>query len=185
MYTKRCIQGMHTNHPTRFCTIFVYFASMVSKIAQIWAGILKIHPENIRKPVFSYILFSIPLETPENQRFPDVFRGYPKRPVAWNGLMHCIKTKFSFKNFFENYFIKGEKKSAILSKCVHIYHKNIWKKIFFSFLCSGVSLELTCQRFTEKECLIKVPLTIRKNVALPVYTIYWSRCRYFPTCKDQ
>ena len=27
-----------------------------------------------------------PLKTSENQRFSDVFRGYRKKPVAWNGL---------------------------------------------------------------------------------------------------
>ena len=31
-------------------------------------------------------LLRYPLKTSENQRFSDVFRGYWKRPVAWNGL---------------------------------------------------------------------------------------------------
>ena len=31
-------------------------------------------------------LFPYPLKTSGNQRFSDVFRGYRKRPVAWNGL---------------------------------------------------------------------------------------------------
>ena len=32
-------------------------------------------------------LFWYPLKTSENQRFPDVFGGYQKRSVAWNGLI--------------------------------------------------------------------------------------------------
>ena len=31
-------------------------------------------------------LFRYPLKTSESQRFPDIFRGYRKRPVTWNGL---------------------------------------------------------------------------------------------------
>ena len=31
-------------------------------------------------------LFRYPLKKSENQRFSDVFRGYRKRPVSWNGL---------------------------------------------------------------------------------------------------
>ena len=31
-------------------------------------------------------LFPYPLKKSENQRFSDVFRGYRKRPMAWNGL---------------------------------------------------------------------------------------------------
>ena len=32
-------------------------------------------------------LFEYPQKTSENHRFSDVFRGYPKRSVAWNGLI--------------------------------------------------------------------------------------------------
>ena len=38
-------------------------------------------------PFHATRLFRYPLKTSENQRFPDVFRGYRKRPVAWNGLI--------------------------------------------------------------------------------------------------
>ena len=37
-------------------------------------------------------LFRYPPRKTENQRFPDVFRGYQKRPVAWNGLMFIRNT---------------------------------------------------------------------------------------------
>ena len=36
---------------------------------------------------FISLVSFIPLITSENQRFSDVFRGYRKRPVAWNGLI--------------------------------------------------------------------------------------------------
>ena len=35
-------------------------------------------------------LFRYPLKTSEKQRFSDVFRGYRKRPAAWNGLILCF-----------------------------------------------------------------------------------------------
>ena len=34
-------------------------------------------------------LFLYPLKTWENQRFSYIFRGYKKRPVAWNGLINA------------------------------------------------------------------------------------------------
>ena len=36
-------------------------------------------------------LFLYTLKTSENQMFTDVFRGYRKRPVAWNGLMKTYR----------------------------------------------------------------------------------------------
>ena len=36
-------------------------------------------------------LFLYPLKTSENQRFSDVFRGYKKRSVAWNGLIKILE----------------------------------------------------------------------------------------------
>ena len=36
-------------------------------------------------PFHATDLFWYPLKTSENQRFSDVFRGYQKRSVAWNG----------------------------------------------------------------------------------------------------
>ena len=47
-------------------------------------------------PFYATDLFWYPLKTSENQRFSDVFRGYQKRPVAWNGLKKAqIKSKLS------------------------------------------------------------------------------------------
>ena len=37
--------------------------------------------------IHTHVLFLYPLKTPENQRFPDVFRGYIKRSVVQNDLM--------------------------------------------------------------------------------------------------
>ena len=41
----------------------------------------------ILSPFYATDLFWYPLKTSENQRFSDVFRGYQKRSVAWNGLI--------------------------------------------------------------------------------------------------
>ena len=45
-------------------------------------------------PFHTICLFLYPLKTSENQRFFDVFRGYRKRPVAWNGLTHSQSRRF-------------------------------------------------------------------------------------------
>ena len=50
-------------------------------------------------PFYATGLFLYPLKTSENQRFSDVFRGYRKRPVAWNGLRFNI-THFSLMFHF-------------------------------------------------------------------------------------
>ena len=46
--------------------------------------------------------FWYPLKTSENLWFSDVFRGYRKRPVAWNGLIRksikvCLSVEFCIK----------------------------------------------------------------------------------------
>ena len=41
---------------------------------------------NLFNPFQATGLFLYPLKTSGNQRFSDVFRGYKKRPVAWNEL---------------------------------------------------------------------------------------------------
>ena len=42
-------------------------------------------------------LFLYLLKTSENQRFYDIFRGYGKRPVTWNGLMTTLRSGHSKK----------------------------------------------------------------------------------------
>ena len=44
----------------------------------------------IVNPFHATGLFRYPLKTSEKQRFSDVFRGYRKRPAAWNGLILCF-----------------------------------------------------------------------------------------------
>ena len=44
------------------------------------------HKHTSFNPFHTTGLFRYPLKTSENQRFPDIFRGYRKRPVTWNGL---------------------------------------------------------------------------------------------------
>ena len=74
---------------------------------------ISIPPENLRKPLpcvpkFSGVIemedclnsfhatgiFQYPLKTSENLWFSDVFRGYWKRPMAWNGL-NGLKARIS------------------------------------------------------------------------------------------
>ena len=43
------------------------------------------------------VSFYIPLKTSENFWFSDIFRGYRKRPLPWNGLIVC---QGFWKNFF-------------------------------------------------------------------------------------
>ena len=56
-------------------------------------------------------LFWYPLKTSENQRFSDVFRGFRKRPVAWNGLI---------KRIVINLFIKKCCKILIFDRCIQV-----------------------------------------------------------------
>ena len=61
--------------------------------------ILKLHSPFL-KPFHTTDLFWYPLKTSENLWFSDVFRGYQKRSVAWNGLtvswMVLAKLKLNF-----------------------------------------------------------------------------------------
>ena len=64
------------------------------------------------KPFHATGLFLYTLKISENLWIPDVFRGYRKRPVAWNGLKQVKQlTRF-------NYF------------SIQLYHKN--QKSLFS-----------------------------------------------------
>ena len=46
--------------------------------------------DNFISPLHATGLFLYPLKASENQRFSDVFKGYRKRPVAWNGLIKSV-----------------------------------------------------------------------------------------------
>ena len=49
-----------------------------------------INPLHATGPILS------PLKTSENQRFSDVFRGYRKRSVVWNGLSYFLVIDIDF-----------------------------------------------------------------------------------------
>ena len=49
------------------------------------------------------ISFYTPCKTLENQRFSDVFRGYRKRPLAWNGLI-LDYWNATLVTFFETFY---------------------------------------------------------------------------------
>ena len=48
-------------------------------------------------PFHATDLFWYPLKISENQRFSDVFRGYQKRSVTWNGLMNYFRYERGIK----------------------------------------------------------------------------------------
>ena len=45
-------------------------------------------------PLHTTDIFWYPLETLENQRFSDVFRGYQKISVTWNGLIYFFRPNY-------------------------------------------------------------------------------------------
>ena len=53
-------------------------------------------------PVYATTVFLDPLKASENIWFSDVFRGYRKRPVTWNGL---IRMGYVFTDAFIYLFI--------------------------------------------------------------------------------
>ena len=74
----------------------------------------------IFNPFHTTGLFRYPLKTSENQSFSDVFRDYPKRPVAWNKLIAT----------------KQKKRPAVGNKCLRrvstvISSRLIWQTSIF------------------------------------------------------
>ena len=63
------------------CLSMMMLIRIKQHLGDIWSWI----HEKVN-PFHATDLFSYPLKTSENQRFSDVFRGYQKRSVAWNGL---------------------------------------------------------------------------------------------------
>ena len=59
---------------------------------------LKALPISQLNPFHVTDLFWYPLKTSENQRFSDVFRGYQKRSVTWNGLIGGVDTSEIYKD---------------------------------------------------------------------------------------
>ena len=54
----------------------------------------------IINPFHATDLFRYPLKTSENLWFSDVFGGYQKRPVAWNGLIAILDKLLNLLNLF-------------------------------------------------------------------------------------
>ena len=53
-------------------------------------------------PFYTTGIFLYPLKTLENERFSDVFRGYRKKPVAWNGFIGQLQLNFEIILFSQN-----------------------------------------------------------------------------------
>ena len=59
---------------------------------------LRCHNLRQLKPFHVTGILWYPLKPSENQRFSDAFKGYRKRPVAWNGLsVYCNKFQVAMK----------------------------------------------------------------------------------------
>ena len=77
------------------------------------------------------------------QRFPDVFRGYKKAKLAWNGLM--LQKVFTFADIlfygditiYRNVFPKSSHKDQFLEKSFRNWLKNL------SFATFTVTLQIT------------------------------------------
>ena len=95
-------------------------------------GIFWKHLQNTFNPFQANVPFLYPLKTSENLWFSEVFRGYRKGTLAWNGLI-------------EQHFSIIEKKS-----------KKIWASIFFSQkifgggIVSMTQLTFTCSKPTTE-----------------------------------
>ena len=66
-------------------------------------------------------LFRYPLKTSESQTFSDVFRGYRKRPVAWNVLIKRKKIANKEKGQVFGFVCFKEKRIEKLINCKLIY----------------------------------------------------------------
>ena len=96
------------------------------------------------------ILFLYPMKTSENRWFCDVFRGYRKRPVAWNGITAQILYCFLA-------FIKKQQKdtTALLKTNNRLTNKsdNFWQ-YFHVIFASGIQIyivwKLKTSHFAKK-----------------------------------
>ena len=80
-----------------------FLEGCISKQTGVWFFAKKKLWESYFNPFDVTGLFLYPQKASGNQRFSNVFRGYRKRPVAWNGLISRtnvleISTKFPGKN---------------------------------------------------------------------------------------
>ena len=66
-------------------------------------------------PFHAIGLFLYPLETLKNLWFPDVFRGYKKRPMVWNGLNFNNITSLISWNVLTTLHLSKHKVISILS----------------------------------------------------------------------
>ena len=103
----------------------------------------------------SLVSFFTPWKKSENQRFSDVFRGYRKRPVAWNGLIQC----------FSVFIVKHVSYCCI----VIVLSYRFWLKTTSK---NSISVE-------------GIPMNSLKIVYLRRFCdSLFPRCRIFAACKD-
>ena len=112
-------------------------------------------------------LFRYPLKISQNQMFSDVFRGYRKRPVAWNELNDKSKILFFIK-FGDCMLISGQKqppevfyKKAILKIQAIFTRKHLCWSLIFLLLRGGFSKFDIC---TIGYCLVYYKENITSKV---------------------
>ena len=65
-----------TKHLGKSFMVFLFISFSINQVER----------HNSYKPIWCHYLFPFLLKISENEWFSDVFRGFRKRPVAWNGL---------------------------------------------------------------------------------------------------
>ena len=143
-------------------------------------------------PFHATDLFRWPLKTSENQRFSDVFRGYQKWSVVWNGLITIettlnlkkpvlftcnafhIGTKYCRKrsNIYQNNLVNARQRQGLL------FHKTYFCVFFCIFIFYLFNFFL-CTLFRN----IYIKSFIRLGVVLTVVLLHlgWSFISMF-TC---
>ena len=96
------------------------------------------------------------MKTSENQRFPDVFRGYRNEILAWKGLIQCMSLQFKHCMSLE---FKIFKKSRIC------HHQNNFSTSW-ALCLSGLGTCIACKRFAVQTLLWSLELlTLQKSQA--------------------
>ena len=119
------------------------FKNKDTKITLIFLAILKCYKQMLwRQLLFlthfmPLVFFLYPLKTSENLWLSDVFRGYRKRPVAWNGLILLFFT-YKYKTLTRSgppdvFLVKG-----VLRICSKITEEHPCRSVISTeFLCNA------------------------------------------------
>ena len=106
-------------------------------------------------PFYATDLFQYSLKTSENQRFSDVFRGYRKRPVAWNGLIEEPNFWFSLIELLKMIRVRSSQNLLVMV----ILQREVLKQLVFRNFVSKLAtlrnfilrLVVTCKRIPAQK----------------------------------